>query len=865
MQSRVEYRPAVLCAFASGVLAFHLPIAALANGTSNPSSAETVIFNDLFVMRSKGQHVDVSRFANGNPITPGEYLVDLYLNGDWLGRQAVRFDGPGAAAAPCLDKSVVDKLNIEFEQLTAHGRKALEKLAAGACLNLSALIKESSWSLEMADLRLDLSIPQAMLRRMPRGYVSPEYWDNGVPSATLAYNLNSYHLSGKTSDSTTFLGLDSGINLGGWHFRQRSAVTWNSQAPRTYENIATYVQRDISKLSSQLTLGDAFTDGAVFDSFGIRGVQISSDDRMLPESLRGYAPTIRGVAQSNARVTVTQNGNKLYETTVSPGPFEIKDMYATGYGGNLQVTVTEADGRQQSFIVPYASVTQLLRPGITRFSVAAGEVRNTQFSGKDKVLQATVQQGLSNLVTGYSGLVVGDGYLAALAGAAFNTPLGAVSIDATKAKADIRGIDNTNGQSFRVSYSKFVPSTNTNFTVAAYRHSSSGYWQMQDAFLARDRVAQGRDPLTVDRQRNQYQLTLSQDLGDRWGNLYATGSSLDYWNRSGSATQFQVGYNNNVRALGTTFSYSISASRQREVLTGRMSNQVYLTLTMPLGRGTHAPTLSLRHADNSISGSSQQATLNGSALPDNSLSYGLNIDRSAESTVGGGNIQYRSPYSTVSTSASTGSGNSQYSAGLSGAIVAHPGGVTLANDLGETVGVIEAKDARGARITNAPGVSIDARGYAVVPYLTPYSINTVDLDPKGLPLEVELKSTSAQIAPRANSVVMIRFGTVNGRAAVVSARQQDGSPLPFGASVLNEKNVEVGAVGQGGRIFIRGADDAGTLKVALGSAAHQHCLIDYRLPPKTGKAVTYAQVNAICRPPYEAADSRAQDSAEQVK
>ena len=41
---------------------------------------------------------------------------------------------------------------------------------------------------------------------------------------------------------------------------------------------------------------------------------------MLPDSLSGYAPTIRGVAQTNARVTVRQNGYIIYSTYVPPGP-----------------------------------------------------------------------------------------------------------------------------------------------------------------------------------------------------------------------------------------------------------------------------------------------------------------------------------------------------------------------------------------------------------------------------------------------------------------------------------------------------------------------------------------------------------------
>ncbi|MBV8270943.1 MAG: fimbrial biogenesis outer membrane usher protein, partial [Cupriavidus sp.] len=177
--------------------------------------------------------------------------------------------------------------------------------------------------------------------------------------------------------------------------------------------------------------------------------------------------------------------------------------------------------------------------------------------------------------------------------------------------------------------------------------------------------------------------------------------------------------------------------------------------------------------------------------------------------------------------------------------VVHPGGLTLANYLGDTIGIVEAKDAKGARITNSPGVRIDGSGYAVVPYLTPYSLNSVELDPKGLPLDVELKATSALVAPRANSVVKIQFATISGRAAIIAARRPDGKALPFGATVTDEQGSEVGAVGQGGRIFVHGIEDAGQLQVKWDDSLQGHCWIPYQLPPRGGDAA-YVKIDGVC-------------------
>ncbi len=58
----------------------------------------------------------------------------------------------------------------------------------------------------------------------------------------------------------------------------------------------------------------------------------------------------------------------------------------------LPYTVTEADGRVSTFTVPYASVAQLLRPGITRFDIAVGQLRSATISDKPDVVQGTLQQ-----------------------------------------------------------------------------------------------------------------------------------------------------------------------------------------------------------------------------------------------------------------------------------------------------------------------------------------------------------------------------------------------------------------------------------------------------------------------------------------
>lgn len=84
---------------------------------------------------------------------------------------------------------------------------------------------------------------------------------------------------------------------------------------------------------------------------------------MLPNSQRGFAPTVRGIANSSAIVTIRQNGYVIYQSNVPAGAFEINDLYPSSNSGDLEVTIEESDGTQRRFIQPYSSLPMMQRPG----------------------------------------------------------------------------------------------------------------------------------------------------------------------------------------------------------------------------------------------------------------------------------------------------------------------------------------------------------------------------------------------------------------------------------------------------------------------------------------------------------------------
>jgi outer membrane usher protein len=814
------------------------------------SAAETdhadasVSFDTTFLRTDPRQTVDVTRFSRGNMVSPGVYPVDIWVNETRVAHKDVRFvaAGAGEGARPCFSHAMLQSLGVDFAKVGADtsGNTKAEAANAQDCIDLTAAVPGASVEFDFSEQKLVLAVPQKYMLNAARGYVPPEMWQQGVNAGFVSYNANVYRTDSPGVHSTqSYLGIDAGLNLGAWHFRHQSSVSASTGQPTQFDDIATYLQHDVAKLKSQVTLGDAHTTGDVFDSVSFRGVQIATDDRMLPESLRGYAPVVRGTAESNARVTIRQNGQVIYETSVSPGPFEISDLYPSGYGGDLDVTVTEADSRAKSFSVPFASVAQSLRPGTTRFSATAGQLRDDSLEIKPVFAQFTLQRGLTNLVTAYGGGVAANGYVAADIGAALNTKYGAFSADITGAQTQVPGASTMRGASLRLGFSKFIAPTNTNVSLAAYRFSTDGFLNLSDAASVRDQAMHGSHGNAVYRERSRLQLTVNQNFKEH-GTLFLNVSSRRYWDRNASDTYYQAGYTNSFK-YGT---YSLTAGRTRNS-DGSLSNEYFLSTTIPLGHSQHAPLLSTNLS--STNGSANlQANVSGSLGDSNQYSY------NAYGTYGQGNANtgvsgtYRAPYAQMSASASAGPNSKQVSAGISGTVVAHPGGVTFSQTVGDTFGIVEAPGAAGASVTSAPGVKLDKHGYAVVPYLTPYGLNTVDIDPKGTSADVEFQSTSEQAVPRLGSVVLLKYKTVSGRAALIRAPQLGGKALPFGADVVDGAGRVVGVVAQDSRIFARGLADKGSLFVNLGEAARQ-CRIDYVLPEHEGKTgAAYTSVQGHC-------------------
>jgi len=387
------------------------------------------------------------------------------------------------------------------------------------------------------------------------------------------------------------------------------------------------------------------------------------------------------------------------------------------------------------------------------------------------------------------------------------------------------------GQSYRLTYSQDLPSTNTNITLAAYRYSTQGYLSLRDAARARDHLRDGVGNYQAAHQRSRVDLTIHQNLGQRGGTVYLNASSSDYWSSGQRTTGFSAGYSNTWGSVA----YSISAHRTMESSLfsngpSRQTTSINLNLSIPLGKASSAPRLSTSMSRDSDGYQSVRAGVTDVFGERQQGHYDVSVSHGSQENVHlNAGVGYATAMANIAASVSGGRDSQQLSLSASGGLIVHSGGLVLSQHMSETVGIVHVPNGPGALIEGGAGLKTDSRGYAVVPHVTPYRRSTISVDPTGMPLDVELKSASVTMAPTAGAVVRMVVPTVSGRTAMIAARRAEGQPLPFGRDVTDEAGKVVGVVGQASRLWVRGVEEAGQLFVRWGEEAGQVCTVNYNL------------------------------------
>ncbi len=797
-------------------------------------------FNTSF-LQGAASSVDLQSLLASSNVLPGNYRVDLYGNETLVGRRDIDFrrnPGNGRIEA-CLTLDMVQQLGVDIAKLQASGK--LEGSDPDACLDLPTLIPGASMRYDVPRLRLLVSVPQIAMERGRRGYVDPALWDAGVSAAFINYQLSSNRNSTEGQNTlSNNLGLRNGINLGGWRLRNESNFNSSTDRPSTFKSNRTYVQHDMTALKGQFSAGDIFSDADLFDSVRYRGVKLGSDDGMRADSERGYAPIIRGIAQTSATVEIRQNHYILYTANVPPGPFEISDIYPSGSNGDLEITVIEADGSRRVTVQAFSSLPIMVREGQLKYSLSAGQFNsNSDGQQSPQFVSSTLAYGISSNLSGIVGVQASQDFKAMSVGVGRNTPIGAVSLDMTHSASRTFGQAVT-GNSLRALYAKTFTGTDTSFTLAAYRYSTEGYRTLTEHVEELSSDGQRR----TGNSKTRTDLTVNQSLGrnQNYGSVYVNASDQRYWSRGGSQS-LSAGYSN----YWGQVSYNLGATYTKDVgNTGPSNNDtlINLSLSFPLGSTPRAPRAFVSSSTQK-NNDTTQVGVNG-YLSDNSDTY-YSLQGGNSSTggsTGSANLSTRTSVADISASYSQGRGYNSQSLNVAGSVVGHGGGINLGQTVGETFALAQVEGVTGVKIGSFSGAKTGSNGYAVVPNAQPYRVNWISLDTRDLGADIEVDNATQQVVPRRGAVVLARYVSKTGRRvqfALFDAKQQ---PIPFGASLEDTAGKQMAISDPNGKALALVEQDAGTLVIKWGE---QQCQASYALGERN-KALNYERVNLRCAP-----------------
>lgn len=784
----------------------------------------------------------LQNFIDNNALLPGSWLTSVYFGEDLIDKRVITYtiSADKKRLEPQLSVADLRRYGVRTDAVT--GLKSLPDDAIVG--NIADYIDKASYFIDTGYQTLSLRVPQLYLDQSVRNGISPELWDDGVPATWLSYDYHggTQHTSYYGDDTSHFMNLTSGANFGPWRLYNNS--TWSNS--NGWDSINTWLQRAIKSWQSQLYMGQTWSDGELFDSVSFTGVKLETDTDMLPYNLQGFAPTISGIANSDARVTVKQNGYVIYQTWVSAGPFELKDISQVTSGGDLEITVREADGSERSWIQSSSSVPMMLRQGAYRFSFSGGQYRDNNGGDAEEpgFVQGTVIYGLPYGFTIYGGQLASNIYLASLLGMGIDLhQFGSVSFDVTGARSETHKNDNSTeqGLSWRAQYAKSFEPTNTTVSLASYRYSTSSFYTFQETLDQRANYTEDEDDIYSYRRmynrRSRWQININQSLV-QWGSLYINASQQDYWDLDGHERTFSLGYSNSLGQATYSLNYSQTSTPGSEA-----DKQVAFTLSVPLDAWMPNAYASYSINQSRHGPTNHQAGINGTLLEDNNLSYSVTQSYQDEPSLysGSSSLNYRGAWGEVGGGYNYSDNNSrQYNWSARGSVVAHPHGVTLGQPLYGALAIVHTEGASGIHVLNGSGITTDMFGNAIVPSLRNYRNNRISLN-SGTAENVDITRAVVQVVPTDGAVLMATFDTKVGTRVLATLRHR-GKPVPFGAIVTqtNDTASEGSIVGDAGEVYLSGINDKATLKAQWGAGDDASCIAQLSIPEESNTIVQTA-------------------------
>lgn len=802
-------------------------------------------FNPLFLGVDVDSIDDLSYLSAGNVIAPGNYHVSMNIGDSFIKEVNVQFkEEKNKKVVACFTKEIISLLPLKKEVKSKIENSYDNE---NKCVDINKYISDFNYDIDLSKLTLTLSIPQIYLNSIRSTLASESDWDDGVSVFMTNYNLNgSFSKNKETNDySSLYLNLNNRLNIGAWRLRSNLYYNQNKVGSNSYhkwKSNSTVITRGFNSLRSQLTAGQSVLGSTLFDSNSYIGITLASATEMLPESERGYSPTIKGIAESRSKITIRQNGNILYQEYINPGPYSIDNLNSVGSSGDYEVELTSAEGIVTKYVVPYSSLPNLLRKGSYNYSLTLGEL-DISGTKRNRFNQGSFGIGLPLDTTAYVGYQIANDYFSTGFGIAKDIgSLGAVSVDTIQAQAKINN-DSMYGSSYRILYAKAFNGTGTNIQLTGYRYSTSDYYTFSEANYRNSNL---NDKLLFNnnvRRKNSFQVNISQSIGD-YGQLYIWGNTNTYWDGDANSKNIQIGWNKTLKEFNDIM---LSASYNKNTFSDISDDVFYLTISMPLSSSMSTDRMYLSNSTSyNNSKYNNQTSVYGNTLNDK-LSYNFyqtisneGKDSNERSNL---NLRYKANITEFNVGTSYSRNFKELDYGATGALLIHQGGVIFSREANDTAILVEAKGASGARIDRAgESITISNNGYALIPYATAYHYNDISLSPDEVGMGYDIDGKVLRVAPTRGAISKVVFDVRKGYNFLVTLNHK-GKPIKFGTSVINESEQKASIVNDDSTVYLTGVKPHSKYLIKLENNSTCNFIINY---VNTSEMQKINKVNATC-------------------
>lgn len=606
-------------------------------------------------------------------------------------------------------------------------------------------------------------------------------------SAFLNYGLN-YSQANPGGFQSFSVSNKLGLRAGDVFFISDSLYTKTEKSDKfvRLSSNATYERRDDLQW---LVLGDQFANsGDLGSTLNIGGLGFSKVYSLDPYFITQPLFNLGGVTAFPSRAEIYLDGVLVGKHAIAPGPFELKNIYATGGARRLEVLLIDPFGNEERISYPLYFSALLLRQGLHEYGYHAGFLRErygTESNDYGKpAFSAFHRYGVtSSLNVGVRAEGGDDIYNIGLLSSFLLPRAGSFSVSLAGSAANGQG---GMAGSFHHSYQRGSFSANLLLRGFSREYATVG------------------NPLPAD--PTKYEMNVG--AGFLWQPLGSF--SLSYSERET--------YNgSNTRVASASFSRALSRAASL-YLTASATRQVDWAYSFFAGLNFNFAKVYRGAAQFSrTDGANTQALQVQKDVPrGEGLTYRASLNRSETGTTTAYSLnpylQYNARYGIYALDASirntAGDTLEAYNLSAAGSLVYAGGFYGLSRPVGDSFGIVIVDKLPQAKVfSNGQEIGeTDARGIMVIPTLASYGRNLITLDVKNVPLDYSISGVNRKVSPSLWSGSCISFEALKVQAVTGTLLVNNGdkkTPLEYVDTSLQVGDREIiFPTGKGGEFYL---------------------------------------------------------------